>query len=384
MENLTEGAELLAESGKTYLAVNSLGQANVWVAVEKDNPENIVVLKGPSSDDDASWTKFQHEMVMHEAYKGCHFIRRQVDRILPDKDASRPPMLALEMFQTTLWDARTKRPFTRGEVLVVTEAIIYGLYEIHTKGLVYADLKMQNVMLNGFDSERPSDGSKLVVKLGDLGIVMSPSYGTVQPLSYRAPEVYFKQQITQAADIWAFGLVFCHLMEARSRFGQTGLYDDLYDHKSVVSERERAIRYALSNDYDLRNVKYYNDIALPYKDPSHSTGAHWDELRRRGLTGLDVEFMQMVLKADPYERPTARAILNSVWFKRLAAVDTNGEGKDQHTMANAKPLPHTNVSPSSNEDTVKDRKDLETEVSANRPAYLGAKSSTGGTYLSYC
>ncbi|KAK5126891.1 hypothetical protein LTR85_008249 [Meristemomyces frigidus] len=324
MTAIVEGAELIGESGKVYLAVSALGQENVWTAVQKDDPSNIVVLKAPSADDTStSWPRFQHEMIMHELLKDCSAIRKQVDRIPPVKGEGSPPILVLEIFETTLWQARTKRPFSKDEVQSVAKSILQGLKEVHDRGLVYVDLKMQNVMLSGFNTSDAGDGRKLVTKLGDLGIVMEPANGKAQPVAYRAPEVFFKGELTQAADIWAFGLIYSHLLEARRRFSNTGLYDDLFVGGGSMVEREQAMRFAIANDYDIRNVDYYKDCALPYRDETHETGQQWDELRKRGITEHEIEFLQWVLTTDPRERPTAQAILDSHWFKDTEVATTN-------------------------------------------------------------
>nr|POF12761.1 mitogen-activated protein kinase hog1 [Quercus suber] len=312
---ISEGSEYHGESGKTYLAVSALGQAKVWTAVEKTDPSNIVVLKSPSPDDTrAGWPHFQHEMIMHELFKDSKWIRKQVDRIPASNDSTNPPILVLEILEGTLWAARSKRPFTKGEVRAVARSILYGLTEVHAKGLVYADLKMQNIMVSGFDADTPGDGSNIVTKLGDLGIVMGPSMGKVQPVAYRAPEIHLKYQITEAADIWGFALVYCHLLEAQNRFTKTGLYDDLDTGRGTMPEREDAAKLAVSNDYDLFDVEYYQDCSLPCNDPSHEPGRHWQELKKRGLDDEEIEFLKWVLKADPTRRPTASAILASKWF----------------------------------------------------------------------
>lgn len=307
---LFEGAELTSELGKIYLAVSTLGQSNVWTAAEKDDFSNVVVLKAPSDDDvDGSWPAFRHEMVMHELFKESKHIRRQVDRI-PPKDGG-PPMLVLEIAEMTLWQARTKRPMSRGEIVTIVKGILQGLEEIHAQGLVYGDLKMENVMISGFDVEKAGDGSNVDVKIGDLGTVMYPAIGTLQPVAYRAPEVYFKEEITPAADIWSLGLVYSHLMEAQSKFKDAGKYDDLTSPYSSMGQRVHAVRQQISKDYDLRNTEYYKDCAAA-RTERPTSGNHW---AKRGLDSWDVNFLERVMKADPRERPTARAILASSWFQ---------------------------------------------------------------------
>ncbi|GAB1732452.1 hypothetical protein NU195Hw_g9473t1 [Hortaea werneckii] len=341
MPSITEGGEYTGESGKVYLAVGPLGQANVWTAVQKDDHSNIVVLKAPSDDDtDSSWPRFQHEMIMHELFKDCRYIRRQLDRVAPQK-GRHPPLLVLEITETTLWQARTKRPFSKDEVRSVAQSMLQGLKEVHDKGLVYVDIKMQNIMLNGFNTSEQGDGSKIVAKLGDLGIVMEPIRATAQPVVYRAPEVFFKGELAQAADIWAFGLVVSHLLEAQRRFSFTGMYDDLQNGSGSMFEREQAMRSAIANDYDISQEEYYKDCALPINNSNHKPGQHWDELRSRGLDEDDVEFLKWVMAVDPRKRPTATAVLGSKWLGGEGFVQTPifkhpFEGSSQQSAQNDK------------------------------------------------
>lgn len=134
---LEEGKHYLGESGTLYLAVGALGQANVWTAVNAEKPDEIFVIKEPAADDPPPWQSFQHEMIMHELFKEYPSIRKQVDRIAPTS-TSDPAKLVLEIFETTVWQARTKRPFTAAELKAVAKSALVGLRDVHAKGLVYA------------------------------------------------------------------------------------------------------------------------------------------------------------------------------------------------------------------------------------------------------
>lgn len=312
MDFLVSGAELAAESGKTYLAVKPLTQSNVWTAVEKDNYQNIVVIKCPSQNDaPGRWPRFLNEMVMHELFKTSHYVRKQVDRIPPKPETGLPPMLVLEILETTIWQARLERPLSRPEIVAILEGILKGLRDVHAHGLVYGDMKMENLLLDGFVADVVSDGSQFTIKLGDLGNVMQPATGTIQPVAYRAPEIYFREIITPAADIWAVGLIYSHLLEAQCTFDQTGMYDATQDNSETIEEREQAIKHAIASDYDLGSIEYYKASALPNLDEGQLKGRQWEKLRSRGLRELDVEFLRRVMRADPRERPTAKAILSS-------------------------------------------------------------------------
>lgn len=134
---LEEGEHYLGESGTLYLAVSPLGQANVWTAVDAQKPGQIFVIKEPAPDDPPPWNNFQHEMVMHELFMDCPSIRKQVDRI-PPTSSTDPAKLVLEIFETTVWQARAKRPFTAPELKAVAKSALIGLKDVHAKGLVYA------------------------------------------------------------------------------------------------------------------------------------------------------------------------------------------------------------------------------------------------------
>lgn len=210
---------------------------------------------------------------------------------------------------------------TRGEIVAVMRGILEGLQEIHDQGLVYGDLKMENVMISGFDIDNAGDGSELEVKIGDLGTVSYPAIGTLQPVAYRAPEVYFRQEITSAADIWSAGLIYSHLVEAQSEFSKAGIYDDLTPPSGTMNQRVHAIEKQISKDYDLRNTEYYKDCDLPSRSERPTTGNHWE---KRGHGKLEINFLDRVMKADPRERPTARAILASYWFQQGGLNDSLG------------------------------------------------------------
>lgn len=136
---LHEGQVLKGESGKSYLLVSSLGQSNVWTAVDASTQSEIYIVKQPAPHDEAwnGWPKFQHEMIMHEYFKDSPSIRGQVDRVPPTPGAD-PPRVILEILESTLWACRAKRSFTDAEVKKVMKDALVALRDVHAKGLVYA------------------------------------------------------------------------------------------------------------------------------------------------------------------------------------------------------------------------------------------------------
>lgn len=62
-------------------------------------------------------------------------IRRLVDYVPESEPAG--PMLVLEAFTDSLWDARNARPFTTKEIKWIMKGVLLGIFTVHMKGLVY-------------------------------------------------------------------------------------------------------------------------------------------------------------------------------------------------------------------------------------------------------
>jgi len=314
---MREGAELVGENGFRYLLVRAFGQPNVWLAVDAATQEKIFIVKQPSADDLPGWPHFQHEMVMHELFKENPVIRQQVDRIRPTS-SNDPPRLVLELLQTTLWDARRKREFSNVEIKEIMRSALLGLQDVHSKDMVYADLKMQNILIDGFEQSEPNkhdtiQNNNITAKLGDLGIVMSPMRGLVQPIAYRAPEVYFRREISPAIDIWAWGLIYCQLLEAQASFHKFGMYDDILI-QGPFWMKENHVQKSINNDFDLGGYDYYSGTKLPHRDREQREGQHWEHLKNKGVAEQEIAFLKWVLNPVPTERPTAQEILNCGWL----------------------------------------------------------------------
>lgn len=177
---------------------------------------------------------------------------------------------------------------------------------------------MQNILLSGFENEPNENATvgdnRITAKLGDLGIVMEPAKGLVQPIVYRAPEVYFRNEINQPADIWSWGVIYCQLLEAQASFNKYGLYDELLQGNSGQGQKERSVERAIAHDFGLDALDYYDGCRLPYHDRSHHEGQHWEHLKAKGVPEKEIKFLSWVLNPVPTDRPTAQQILDAGWF----------------------------------------------------------------------
>lgn len=128
------------ERGTRYQLVRPLGSQirlkspNVWLAL--DDSQNVeYIIKRPPGDDNDALAAFRHELEMQRLFANDPMIRQLVDYI-PDSQPG-GPMMVLEAFTDSLWDARNTRPFTTKEIKWVMKGILLGIFTVHMKGLVY-------------------------------------------------------------------------------------------------------------------------------------------------------------------------------------------------------------------------------------------------------
>jgi hypothetical protein len=141
---MKRGERVRGESGHEYCLVSPFSaqsaerEPNVWKSVDVKDESMEYVLKGPSPQDDASlgWPFFKHEVQMQQRFIESPFIRKMVDYV-PTSD-SKKPMMVLQAFEKTLWDARNRRALTRDEIRWIMKAVLIGLWTIHRDGLVHS------------------------------------------------------------------------------------------------------------------------------------------------------------------------------------------------------------------------------------------------------
>ncbi|PWY88877.1 serine/threonine protein kinase [Aspergillus sclerotioniger CBS 115572] len=315
ISRIQKGLKLMGESGTSYTLLSPLVRRtppNVWQAFRSDNERDELIIKHPQDETECEKRCFQREMDMQKLFKPSRYIRRMVD-VIP-ASSNLPDMMVLEPFQKTLWSARTTRPLAIWEIKYIMRAALLELQEIHKQGRVYCDFKMENVLLSGFNNDTTNedqiDLAKMVVKLSDLGSVMTTDRGDVTSLAYRSPEVYFKKPWTSAIDIWAWGIAYFHLIQAQINFSSPGIYDSIVK-GTTLEQKETAVQASQVHDFNLRENEYYKDcdfsavkdVELEFEEE------HWtDRLVALGVAEYDVVFLYAVLEPDPTKRMTAEDI----------------------------------------------------------------------------
>ncbi|KAK7915433.1 hypothetical protein WMY93_011194 [Mugilogobius chulae] len=102
--------------------------------------------------------------------------------------------------------------------------IVVGLQFLHSKGIIYRDLKLDNVMLD-------KDGH---IKIADFGMCRENVFGDVRATTfcgtpdYIAPEILLGQKYTFSVDWWSFGVLVYEMLIGQSPF-QGDDEDELFE-----------------------------------------------------------------------------------------------------------------------------------------------------------
>ena len=98
-----------------------------------------------------------------------------------------------------------KNDFKEKEAANIIRQIAYGIFYLHSYGIVHKDLKPTNIMI----TEQSDSG---IVKIGDFGVskIISPNECIIETsgtLKYMAPEVVLCRPHGMEIDIWSMGVI---------------------------------------------------------------------------------------------------------------------------------------------------------------------------------
>ncbi len=123
-----------------------------------------------------------------------------------------PPAIVTELCEQGSLDQHNKLPYRK--LLVVARDIAEGVAHLHKHSIVHRDLAARNLLVK-----------KRIVKVADFGlarVTMEDSYATTAtsdgPTKWSAIEVIEKGKFSQAADVWAFGVVLWELATGERPF----------------------------------------------------------------------------------------------------------------------------------------------------------------------
>ncbi len=175
-------------------------------------------------------------------------------------DTPAPPFafFTMKLLEGETLSARLKREpeLSRAEKEIIFRQMVAGLAAIHAQGVIHRDIKPNNVMLSGRESE-------LCLSIMDFGLarVQQPdvtlsTLGIGGTPGYLAPELYHQAAASEASDIYALGVLLHQVFTGEhpawhSTGGGTG-GKDVLDRADAAPEAIAAVREFLADDPERR------------------------------------------------------------------------------------------------------------------------------------
>lgn len=125
------------------------------------------------------------------------------------------PIYGPDLYQ--LQKLRERQPFPLPFVWALTAQLVAALEALCTVGIVHADIKPQNVVVQRSDAPIDASARVTLVDLGScltreqLGVQSTKCGAYIQSRWYRAPEVLLSASISHAADAWSVGCVIAEV-----------------------------------------------------------------------------------------------------------------------------------------------------------------------------
>jgi serine/threonine protein kinase len=146
----------------------------------------------------------------------------------------------------TLAERLSRAPMQPQEAFEIARGIAAGLDALHARGIVHRDLKPHNIMLS-------TEGGVTTPVIIDFGLA-SRSHGFHDGAAadeidaaisgspdYMAPEQFWTGMVTQAADIYAFGLMLFEMLSGSRPFPAEGLLAAAIRRNTEDAPRLRAV-----------------------------------------------------------------------------------------------------------------------------------------------
>ncbi|XP_041638421.1 protein kinase C delta type-like isoform X4 [Cheilinus undulatus] len=161
--------------------------------------------------------------------------------------------------------------------------IIVGLQFLHSKGIIYRDLKLDNVMLD-------KDGH---IKIADFGMCKENVFGDARATTfcgtpdYIAPEILLGQKYTFSVDWWSFGVLVYEMLIGQSPF-QGDDEDELFE--SIRSDTPHYPRWITKEAKSLLELLFERDpcrrlgVVGDIRAHPFFRNINWPALERREVT----------------------------------------------------------------------------------------------------
>ena len=171
------------------------GSGEVWQARRVVDGEEVALKRVRAGADDDAPTRLRREAALLAVVEHDHLLPLRGVLPQPDGVVLVLPVAAGGSVAGLLRRRGRLRP---GQVVTLAAPVASALAEVHSRGLVHADVAPGNVLLDG-------DGRPLLADLGVArlaGLADEPASGTA---GFVAPEVVAGEDPTPASDVWSLG-----------------------------------------------------------------------------------------------------------------------------------------------------------------------------------
>jgi len=219
--------------------------------------------------------------------------------------------------------------FTLGHLQKIAKQVLTALDYVHSLRLMHCDLKPENILIKSY--------SRCEVKVIDFGsscFIDDHLSSYVQSRSYRAPEVMLGLPYDQKIDLWSLGCILAELWTGYVLFQNDSVQSLLVRIIGIIGEFPYHLmtRGRYVPQYFTQDGQLYQEIDGP-SCPDRGRRLHLlvpkkTSLRQRMRTESEefLDFLSLLLKLDPAERPTASEALQHPWLTKCKYSDGIGTG----------------------------------------------------------
>uniref|UniRef100_A0A8C2D445 Protein kinase C n=1 Tax=Cyprinus carpio TaxID=7962 RepID=A0A8C2D445_CYPCA len=198
--------------------------------------------------------------------------------------------------------------------------IVCGLQFLHSKGIVYRDLKLDNILLD-------IDGH---IKIADFGMCKENMFGEARTCTfcgtpdYIAPEILLGQKYGTSVDWWSFGVLLYEMLIGQSPFHG---HDEEELFQSIRTDDPCYPRWVTRDTNDIL-------VKLFVREPERRLGVKGNIRQHAFFKDIDWNALEK-RQVEPPFRPTvvSSLLLQNTVDQHKPAKDQHKPAKDQHKPA---------------------------------------------------